>query len=370
MSRRMPPPPPTACDQAGGEPPDLVEPSNSGRVSRRFVLAGALATPFIGKAFIGRAGAAEPARVLRVAHAAPSTFPLQLRLTEAAAQINLRSEGKVALQIHPNSELGSPVGMLGQVRAGTLDAAALSSQTLAEDLVSMNLPLIGFAFAGYDQLWPALDGELGAMLIRQMRARLDLVAVGRCWDFGFRQITTATRPIATAADMSGMLIRSPPEIPFVTLLQALQVRPVNYALDELSRALQTHSVEGQQGMIRLVLEAGLFQWQSHCALTNHIWDGQWLLFSRKVWDRIPADLQGIITTACDEAALAQRKDTATAEAVIRGKLEQAGMTFNAVEPDSFRAALTASGYYANWRSKLPEDGWALLEKFSGRLASH
>jgi hypothetical protein len=45
------------------------------------------------------------------------------------------------------------------------------------------------------------------------------------------------------------------------------------------------------------------------------------------------------------------------------------MAFNPVKPDSFRAALTASGYYANWRSKLPEYGWAMLEKFSGRLVS-
>jgi TRAP-type transport system periplasmic protein len=365
ISRRMPPPQ-AACGQAGRDPTrfDPIGRGNTARLPRRFVLAGTLAAPFIGKA-----GAAEPAHVLRVAHAAPPTFPLQVRLTEAANQISLRSEGKVQLQTYPNGVLGSPLGMLAQVRAGTLDAAALSSQTLAADLVSMNLPLIGFAFTGYDQLWPALDGELGAMLIRQMRERLDLVAVGRCWDFGFRQITTATRPITQAADMAGMLIRSPPEAPFITLMQALQARPVNYSLEELSRALRVHAIEGQQGMIQLVLQAGLYQWQSHCALTNHIWDGQWLLFSRKVWDRIPADQQGIITTACDEAAQAQRKDTAAAEASTRSKLEQAGMAFNPVKPDSFRAALTASGYYANWRSKLPEDGWAILEKFSGRLAS-
>lgn len=333
------------------------------RTSRRLVLAAALATPFIGKA-----GGAEPDFVLRVGHAAPTTFPLHYRLIEAAGQVNLRSGGKVQLQVFPNSQLGSPVGMLAQVRSGALDAAALSNQTLAADLVSMNLPTIGFAFSGYNTLWPAIDGNLGAMLIRLMRERLGLVAAGRVWDFGFRQITTATKKINTAADVAGMLIRTPAEASFITLLQALHARPVTFSLGDLDKALQTQAVEGQQGMIELALEAKLYLWQSHCALTNHIWDGHWVLFSRKVWDRLDDKSQGIVTAACDEAAQAQRKDVIAGVAKTQAALEKSGMTFNAVQLDSFRAVLKDSRYYATWRSRVPEDGWKMLETFTGPLA--
>ncbi len=331
--------------------------------SRRLVLGAALAAPFIGKA-----GGAEPDFVLRVGHAAPTNFPVHYRLVEAAGQVNLRSEGKVQLHIFPNSQLGSPVGMLAQVRSGALDAAALPNQTLADDLVSMNLPLIGFAFSGYDTLWPAMDGNFGALLTRLMRERLGLVAAGRCWDFGFRQITTRTKTIQTAADIAGMLIRTPAEAPFITLLQALHARPVTLSLGDLDKALQSQAVEGQQGMIELAMEAKLFLWQSHCALTNHIWDGLWLLFSRKSWDRLGDKLQGIVTAACDEAALAQRKDGVENLAKTRAALEKAGMTFNTVQIDSFRAVLRESRYYANWRSRVPEDNWTMLETFTGPLA--
>jgi TRAP-type C4-dicarboxylate transport system substrate-binding protein len=331
--------------------------------SRRLLLSATLAAPFIGKA-----GGAEPDFVLRVGHAAPATFPLHVRLIEAAGQINQRSQGKVQLQVFANSQLGSPIGMLAQVRAGTLDAAALSNQTLAADLVSMNLPLIGFAFSGYDRLWPAIDGNLGAMLTRLMRDRLGLVAAGRCWDFGFRQITTATKTIKTAADVAGMLIRTPAEPQFINLLQALHARAVTFSLGDLDKALQTQAVEGQQGMIELALEARLYLWQSHCALTNHMWDGHWLLFSRKRWDRLGDTLQGIVTAACDEAAQAQRKDVVASLAKTRAVLEKAGMSFNAVQFDSFRTVLRESRYYAGWRSRMPEEGWNTLETFTGPLA--
>lgn len=326
-------------------------------------MAGALAAPLI-----RGAAAAEPDFVLRVGHAAPPDFPLHFRLTEAAGQIGIRSEGKVQVQVFPNSQLGSPVGLLAQARSGAIDGAALSNQTLAGDLVAMNLPMIGFAFTGYDQLWPALDGKMGAMLGKLMRERLGLVPAGRCWDFGFRQLTTATKKVETGTDVAGMLIRTPAEAPFIMLLQGLRARPVSFSLGDLDKALQTQAVQGQQGMIELALEAKLFQWQNHCALTNHVWDGHWLLFARRSWDRLGEKLQGIVSTAFDEAASAQRKDTIDNVAKVRVALEKTGMTFNAVQPDSFRAVLRETGYYAAWRSRVPEDAWAMLESVAGRLA--
>lgn len=346
---------PGPTDGQGG-----LRPGGAANLSRRIAIAAALTAPFIARA-------ARPDFTLRVAHAAPSTFPLNFRLIEAAGQINLKSEGKVQVQVFADNSLGSPVGVLAQVRAGTLEAAALSNQTLTQDLTSMNLPMIGFAFPGYDRLWPALDGKLGALLTRQLHDRLGLVAVGRCWDFGFRQITTASRTIQTAADLNGMPVRTPADALFILLLQGLHARPITFSLAELDKALRTHAVEGQQGMIELALDAKLYQWQTHCALTNHIWDGHWLVFSRTVWDRIPATLQTVITSAFDDAAQAQRGDTAKNQGTAQATLEKAGMTFNAVTHDSFRDTLRDSGYYAAWRSKIPDEGWAMLESFTGPL---
>jgi TRAP-type C4-dicarboxylate transport system substrate-binding protein len=329
-------------------------------VPRRAVLAAAagLAAPFLPRF----ANAAEV--TWRIGHSAPTDFALHLRLQEAATAIADRSGGQMDVKIYPNSQLGSPVGLLAQLRAGTLDAAPLTGQLLARDLAVAGLPTSGFAFAGYAELWPAIDGGIGGFLRAQFHERIGVVAMERCWDFGFRQITTSFKPVHTARDLDGLRLRTPPEADFIALFQALKALPIAMPLGALNRALSTHTVDGQESVLQLVTAAGLLNVQSVCALTNHVWDGQWVCVSGKSWSKLPAKLQDVVAAALNESALRQRQDTEAADIAIRRRLEAGGMTFNTVDPKDFRTVLQQSGYYAAWRARMGDDAWAILEKYA------
>jgi TRAP-type C4-dicarboxylate transport system substrate-binding protein len=305
-------------------------------VPRRAVLAAAagLAAPFLPRF----ANAAEV--TWRIGHSAPTDFALHLRLQEAATAIADRSGGQMDVKIYPNSQLGSPVGLLAQ------------------------LPTSGFAFAGYAELWPAIDGGIGGFLRAQFHERIGVVAMERCWDFGFRQITTSFKPVHTARDLDGLRLRTPPEADFIALFQALKALPIAMPLGALNRALSTHAVDGQESVLQLVTAAGLLNVQSVCALTNHVWDGQWLCVSGKSWSKLPAKLQDVVAAALNESALWQRQDTEAADIAIRRRLEAGGMTFNTVDPKDFRTVLQQSGYYAAWRARMGDDAWAILEKYA------
>ena len=54
---------------------------------------------------------------------------------------------------------------------------------------------------------------------------------------------------------------------------------------------------------------------------------------------------------------------------IGGKLEKAGMTFNAVDTPSFRSKLKESGYYAEWKGKYGNQAWSVLEESIGASLS-
>jgi TRAP-type C4-dicarboxylate transport system substrate-binding protein len=329
---------------------------------RRAVLAaGGLAAPFLARF----ARAAE--FMWRVGHNAPADFPLHLRLVEAAGAIASRSEGRMAVEIYPDSRLGGAVGLLAQVRAGTLDVAALTSQVLAQDLAVAALPMVGFAFAGSDKLWPALDGGAGGLVRAQITERLGLVAMDRCWDFGFRQITTGDKVVTSAADMAGLRVRTPPETDFIGLFQALKVLPMAIPLAALVQALGSRAADGQDSVLPLVRAAGLFRVQSHCALTNHVWDGEWICVSGRSWSKLPANLRDIVAAALNEGALRQRQDTAAADVTMQQGLEADGMTFNAVDPAGFRSVLRSSGYYAAWRKRMGDEAWTALETYTGQL---
>ncbi len=331
------------------------------KLPRRVALAG-LAAPFVPR----MARAADI--VWRVGHSAPTEFPLHVRLLEAAATVATKSEGKMAIEIHPNSELGSLVGVMAQTRAGTIDGVPLSNQLLSANLAVAALPMVGFAFGGYDQLWRAMDGDLGQFLRDQVQQRVGLVPMNRVWDFGFRQITTTRKPINTAADIDGLRLRVPPEAEFIKLFQALNALPLAMPLSSMDQAIKDHVIDGQESVLGLVKAASLPDTQSHCALTNHVWDGQWICISPPSWMKLPAKLKDIVAAAFDESGLHQRQDTASGDVSLRTDLEAAGMTFNSIDPKTFREVLRKSGYYAALKTKMGEENWAILEKYSGRLA--
>jgi len=330
---------------------------------RRAVLAGGLAAPFV-----ARPAAAEADFKWRAAHSAPVDFPLHVRLSEAAAAIREKSGGRVEIGVFPNGELGSPVGLLAQVRSGAIDMTPLSHQVLSADLAAAVLPTAGFAFTGEDVLWPAMDGEIGTYLRKQFRERLGLVAASRCWDFGFRQVTTSGKRIRGAADIAGFRLRVPPEPEFVELFQALKALPVGMPLSGLEAAMRAGGVDGQEGLLPLVVVAGLDSFQRTCALTHHIWDGHWMCVGAKSWARLPPKLQEVVAAELDSAGLLQRADIQAETIRMRRQLEDGGMAFNTVDPASFRAVLRSAGYYEKWRTRAGKEGWELLEKAVGRLA--
>ena len=340
----------------------LVEPRplRTRPVSRRVVAAG------VGTVCLPRFGRAAEVN-WRIGHNSPAEFPLHVRLTEAAGVVLARSAGRMAIEVHANSELGSPVGLLAQLRAGSLDAAPLTGQILARDLPIAALPTVGFAFSGYERLWPAIDADLGRFIRTRMSEQLGLVAMETCWDFGFRQVTTSGKPASTAADMQGLRLRTPPEAELVALFQALKALPVAMPLSVVDRALRSHSIDGQESVVALVQAAGLSDVLSLCSVTNHVWDGQWLCVSGAAWSKLPADLRDIVASALNEVAVRQRQDTELGEANIRKGLEAAGMKFTAADRRGFRSVLRASGYYGAWKARMGDDGWTELRKYAGDL---
>ncbi len=335
------------------------------RTTRRVFL-GSAATLAVAPAILRQARAAEI--TWRIGHTAPPNFPLHIRLVEAAELVGRLSDGRMEIQVLPDSQLGSQIGLLNQVRNGTLEMSSLTGQILTTAQGLAALPMTGFAFPGYPQVWAAMDGELGQTIRREIQLRTGIMLMERSWDFGFRIITTTDRPIRTPADLKGLRLRTPVEPEFVSLFQALQASPIAMSLNEVYPALLRRQLDGQEGLLALVPAARFQEVQKICSLTHHVWDGNWLAVSGNAWKALPEALKKVVAGAFDNAALQHRADTAALATTIQAAMTEAGMTFNTVDPVPFRDALRQAGYYRDLKKKLGDRYWEILEKYAGRLA--
>ena len=304
---------------------------------------------------------------LKWANNIPITHPSNIRAREAVDAIKRETNGRVDIQIFPNNQLGGDTDMLSQVRSGAIDIFPLSGLILQTLVPLAGINGLAFAFKDYQTVWAAMDGELGAF-IRAAIAKVNLHSFDRILDNGFRNITTSTKPIDSAADLQGFKIRVPVSPLWTSMFKAFGAAPTGINFSEVYSALQTKVVEGQENPLAIIDIAKLYEVQKYVSMTGHMWDGQWILANGKRWASLPADVQAVITKHVTAAVLAQRDDIRRLNNGLEAQLKAKGMIFNYPDVKSFRDALSKAGFYKEWRAKFGDEAMAKLEKYSGKLA--
>ncbi|MDY7545304.1 TRAP transporter substrate-binding protein [Glaciimonas sp. Gout2] len=342
-----------------------------GIISRRNFLKTISATSAIaasGLSMVSTQAFAAAEFTLKFANNLPVTHPMNVRAKEMAAKIATDSKGRIDMQVYPNSQLGTDTDMLSQIRAGAIDYFLLSPLILGTLVSDAQISGIGFAFKDYNQVWAAMDGDLGAHVRKQISAKSTLFAFDKIWDNGYRQITNSSRPINKPEDLKGMKLRVPPSPLWTSMFRAFDAAPTSINFAEVYSALQTKIVEGQENPLAIISTAKLYEVQKYCSMTNHMWDGFWCLANKTSFEKLPKDLQDIVTRNINEAGLKQRVDTKALNDSLVAEMKTKGLQFNDTNNDAFRTKLRSAGFYEQWHKKFGDEAWAILEKYTGKLA--
>ncbi len=290
--------------------------------------------------------------------------PTVVRMQQAAEAVGKESGGRLELRVFPNSQLGGEVDLLNQVRSGAVEMFPIGGLVISSVVPMAALNGTGFAFKSYDQVWPAMDGKLGNHIRDAIKAT-GLHVTSTVWDLGFRQITSSVKPINAVGDLAGMKIRVPGSAAYSDVFKALGAAPANIQFPEVYSALQTKIVDGQENPLALIATSKFYEVQKYCSITNHIWDGFYVLVNGRAFRRLPPDLQQILERNVNAAGLQQRSDLAGMDAGFRDTLDKAGIAFNTPDNAPFRARLSSAGYYKEGRAKFGDAAWLLLEEAGG-----
>src|SRR5262245_11532978 len=323
------------------------------KLTRRSFTAGAAGTV----ATFGVLRQARGAVSYKMASNLPAGHPMLTRIQAAIDMIKTDTNGELEIKIFPNSQLGGDLEVLTQLRSGAVQFYPLAGAQLSTLVPVASLNGVGFAFSSMDDVWRAMDGDVGG-LIRGALADSGLFVFDLMFDNGFRQITTGSKPIQAPEDLKGLHIRVPPSALSTSLFKAFGSAPQSISFGEVYSALQTKLVEAQENPLALVDTGKFYEVQKFVSITNHQWDGFWILANRAAWGRLPKPVQEAVDKRLNEAALLEREDVAKLNDSIAGKLKAAGMQF--VDPDlkAFRDALNGTSFYAEWKEKFGAKAWS------------
>jgi tripartite ATP-independent transporter DctP family solute receptor len=304
---------------------------------------------------------------LRQYHNQPADSPLDKWLTQMWDAVKTETGGRVQVQTFAdnNKLAGGDPAALNMVASGELDFFTLNGGSIGNLVPASNVQGLLFAFHSTDQVFSALDGDLGDYLREEMKTKGIYAVPKGCFDNGMHEITCATRPIKTVEDLQGLKIRTPDAPIYTEAWKAMGAAPVVANFNKLYETLKTGTAEAQTNPLAVAEFLKLYEVQKYVSMTNHGWSGFNLLANWKLWQRFPADVQAVIERNVVKFVRQQRAELAALNTEFRTKLATQGMTFNDADTTSFRPKLAA--YYAHWKATVGDRAWTLLEAHVGKL---
>jgi tripartite ATP-independent transporter DctP family solute receptor len=269
-------------------------------------------------------------RTFKFALQNPKGHPLEQGATKFSELVAAKSGGKIKVNVFPGGTLGGDAANVSALQGGTIEFVMLNSGILASQVKDFEVFDFPFMFASAKEADAVVDGPFGQKLHAKL---LDKGIVGLAYtELGFRQMTNSKKAIVAVDDIAGLKLRVIPNAINVDWVKALGANPTPLAFPELYAALEQKAIDGQENPLSVINANKFFEVQKFLTLTNHQYNPQSLIFSKKVWDMLSPAEQKILQDAALEAAKFQRQVNRDAAAGQLDALKKAGMQVSEFSP--------------------------------------
>lgn len=281
-----------------------------------FALAAVLAVSLSAAAF------AAP-KVIKLGTTVNEQDSFQVAALKFGELVKERTNGAYVVEVYPNAALGDERTMLEGMQMGTMDMGIITSGPFVNFVPEFGVLDLPFIFINNEHAYAVLDGELGQSIL----AKLEGVGIkGLAYaERGFRNLTNSVRPVKSAADIKGLKIRVMENEVYTNTFKALGVNAVPMAWTETLTALQQGTIEGQENPVNVIHAFKLWESQKYVTMTRHAYAAAIFTMSKRLFDKLPADVQKIVKDSAQEAAVYERAWVADNEARQMADLKKNGM---------------------------------------------
>ncbi|GMG85424.1 TRAP transporter substrate-binding protein [Paralimibaculum aggregatum] len=291
-------------------------------------------------AMLSAAGAAG-AKELRYAHfqAADLSSPKHAAALAFEGCVEAKTSGAIDVQIYPASQLGNGAEILEGLQLGSVQMGVVHDGPISATYKPFSVLALPYLFDDQAMAWSIVDGPFGEALFEDMRAQTG-IRVFALADNGVRNFTNSKRAIASPDDMEGLKMRVMTAPVWVRLVESLGASATPVAWPELPGALQQGVVDGQENGVTNILNASLYQHQSHVTLDGHVFSWHAYMMNDAFFESLEPAEQTAIEQCVVIAKTIHRGMTAAQDANATTLLAEKGLTVTPLSPEqkaAFRA---------------------------------
>ncbi len=257
------------------------------------VLAAALLVPAAGASAAD--GAGEPVTV-RIGTVAPSGTPWSALLVRTKKRLTKESDGRLVTKLYLGGKLGSEDSLVRRCQKGQLAGIAVSNGAMGDAVPEMYASELPYLLSSHASADKALDAA--EPLVREILSEKDFIFY--MWgENGFRHFASKDKFFTEPGQLRGLKMRSQPAMPHVEMYRALGASASPIAVGEVTSSLANNVVTGYDNTL---LYAYATQWHKevkYVTKSAHIYQAAVVVWCKKWFDTVPADLQRILLKVPD-----------------------------------------------------------------------
>jgi tripartite ATP-independent transporter DctP family solute receptor len=216
-----------------------------------------------------------------------------------------KSGGKIKTNLFPGGVLGGDAQTVSALQGGTVEMASMNAGILASQAKEFAVFDFPFMFGTVEEADAVVDGPFGRMMFEKLEPK-NIHGLAY-FELGFRNVTNGRRPINKIEDLAGLKLRVIPNTINIDWVTALGANPTPMAFPEVYGAMEQRAIDGHENPFTVIAANKFYEVQKYLTITNHQYNPQAVIVSRKLWDGLSEAEKKIMSDAAVEATAVQRK---------------------------------------------------------------
>ena len=251
----------------------------------------------------------------------------------------------LTIELFPDSQLGAKTQLIDQMLLGEPVMTLADGAFYADyGVVDTGIVFGPFLFDNWDQCWKLIESDWWKGECAKLEA-VGLKMVAANWAYGARH-TLTTKPVHTAADLNGLMIRVPNNKIQSEGFRVLGAKPTPMPLGDVYTALQQGTIDGGENPLSTLYGRKHHEVAKYLILDGHVLNFTNWICSVDWFNTLTEEQQTALVETGKEAGVYNNEIQAKADEEYRAKMEAEGVTvYEPTEEDLATFRTLAEEFY-------------------------
>jgi len=246
-----------------------------------------------------------------------------------AERVNKEMDGKVCMQVFPNSQLYDDKKVLEAMLANDVQLAAPSLSKFEKFTKKFRIFDLPFMFNDINAVDRFQNSDAGQQLLDSMQSK-GLQGLGY-WHNGMKQLS-ANKALVNPGDAEGLKFRIMTSDVLQAQFEALNANPQKMSFKEVYGGLQTGVIDGQENTWSNIFTKKFFEVQDGVTESNHGVLDYLLVTSTEFWNSLDGDTRSQLKKIINEVTAEANAVSTEINAANRKKVVESGKEVRTLSP--------------------------------------